>query len=253
MTQIALAWYGWLSGLTQGPALALQGWAGGVELPLVSAVVLGLIGATSPCQLTTNLGALAWASANPGGGRPVVLTLAYVAGKVSVYTLVGGGVILAGLQLQAASIPVVIVARKALGPLMILIGLGLLGLWRFRLGLGQALAHRLRERFKAPGAGGAYLLGVAFSFAFCPTLFWLFFGLTVPLALRSAGGWAFPGLFALGASLPLLAIAGLVAAGAGAAEVVAGGMRRLERPVRVGAAVILLLAGLHDTLVYWAL
>jgi len=253
MTRIALAWYGWLSGLAQGPALALQGWADRVELPLLSAVVLGLIGATSPCQLTTNLGALAWASAKPGGGRPVLLTLAYVAGKMSVYTLVGGGVILAGLQLQAASIPVVIVARKALGPLMILIGLGLLGLWRFRLGLGQVLAHRLRERFKAPGAGGAYLLGVAFSFAFCPTLFWLFFGLTVPLALRSAGGWAFPGLFALGSSLPLLAIAGLVAAGAGAAEVVAGGMRRLGPPVRVGAALILLLAGVHDTLVYWAL
>jgi len=35
--------------------------------------------------------------------------------------------------------------------------------------------------------------------------------------------------------------------------VVAGGMRRLEPPVRVGAALILLLAGVHDTLVYWAL
>ena len=136
---------------------------------------------------------------------------------------------------------------------MILGGLGLLGLWRFRLGLGQVLAHRLRERFKAPGAGGAYLLGVAFSFAFCPTLFWLFFGLTIPLALRSAGGWAFPGLFALGSSLPLLAVAGLVAAGAGAAEVVAGGMRRLEPPARGGAAILLLLAGGHDTLVYRAL
>lgn len=253
MTQILVAWYGWLSGLTQGTALALQGLADGVELPLLSAVVFGLIGATSPCQLTTNLGALAWASAHPGSGRPVALAIAYVAGKVSVYTLVGGAIILAGLQLQAASIPVVIAARRALGPLMILIGLGLLGLWRLRLGLGHALALRLRERFKAPGGGGAYLLGVAFSFAFCPTLFWLFFGLTVPLALRSAGGWTFPGLFALGSSLPLLAIAGLVAAGAGAAEAVAGGMRRLERPIRVGAGAILLLAGVHDTLVYWAL
>ena len=253
MEAIVLAWYSWLSSLTQGSVGALQSVIDRTDVPLLGALLFGLIGATSPCQLTTNLSALAYASAHPGGGRPVALALAYIAGKVSVYTLVGGGVILAGLQLQAASIPVVIVARKALGPLMILVGLGLLGLWRFRLGLGQALAHRLRERFKAPGAGGAYLLGVAFSFAFCPTLFWLFFGLTIPLALRSPGGWAFPGLFALGSSLPLLAIAGLVAAGAGAAEVVAGGMRRLERPVRVGAAVILLLAGIHDTLVYWAL
>jgi hypothetical protein len=47
---------------------------------------------------------------------------------------------------------------------------------------------------KPGGAGRAYLLGLAF----CPTLFWLFFGLTVPLALRSAGGWSFPGLLAAG-------------------------------------------------------
>jgi hypothetical protein len=51
---------------------------------------------------------------------------------------------------------------------------------------------------KPGGAGRAYLLGLAFSLAFCPTLFWLFFGLTVPLALRSAGGWSFPGLLAAG-------------------------------------------------------
>lgn len=134
---------------------------------------------------------------------------------------------------------------------MILIGLGLLGLWRFRFGAGQRLAGRLRERLRLRGAGGAYLLGVAFSFALCPTLFWLFFGLTVPLALRSAGGWTFPGLFALGASLPLLAVASLVTAGVAAADAVAGGLRRLERPLRVAAGAILILAGLHDTLVYW--
>jgi cytochrome c biogenesis protein CcdA len=251
MDRLLIAWYGWLSGLTQGTVVALGGWADRVELPLLGAVAFGLIGATSPCQLTTSLGALAYASAHPGGGRPLGLALAYVAGKITVYSLVGAGVVLAGLQLQAISIPVVIVARRALGPLMILIGLGLLGLWRFRFGAGQRLAWRLREGLGLSGAGGAYLLGVVFSFALCPTLFWLFFGLTVPLALRSAGGWTFPGLFALGASLPLLAATGLVVAGVAAADVVAGGLRRLERPLRIVAGGVLVLAGLHDTLVYW--
>lgn len=251
MDRILVAWYGWLSALTQGAVVTLGGWADHVELPLLGAVIFGLIGAMSPCQLTTSLGALAWASAHPGGGRPFWLALAYVAGKVTVYGLVGAGAVLAGLQLQAASIPVAIVARRALGPLMILIGLSLLGLWRLRVGPGQRLAGRLRQQVALRGAGGAYLLGVVFSFALCPTLFWLFFGLTVPLALRSAGGWSFPGLFALGASLPLLAVAGLVTAGVAGADAVAGGLRRLERPLRVAAGAVLVLAGLHDTLVYW--
>ncbi|MBI4638633.1 MAG: sulfite exporter TauE/SafE family protein [Candidatus Rokubacteria bacterium] len=253
MERLVVAWYAWLSSLTQGGAVALGGWADRIELPPLSAVVFGLIGAASPCQLTTNLSALAYAVARPGGTRPLGLALAYIAGKVTVYSLAGALVVLAGHGLQAASIPVVLVARRALGPLMIVVGLGLLGLWRPRFGAGQRLALRLRERLSGSGPRGAYLLGVAFSFAVCPTLFWLFFGLTVPLALRSPGGWSFPGLFAVGSSLPLLVLVVLAALGAGAADTLAGGMGRIARPLRVGAAVVLLLAGLHDTLVYWAL
>lgn len=253
MEQLVLKWYGWLSALTQGTAFRLQDVTERVEVPVLTAVIFGLIGATAPCQLTTNLSALAWVSAHAGRGRPTTLAIAYIAGKVTVYTLVGGLVILAGLQLPAVSIPVVIVARKALGPLMVLVGLGLLGAHRLRAGFGQEWALWLRDRLGGRGHRGAYLLGVVFSFAFCPTLFWLFFGLTVPLALRSTGGLAFPGLFAVGASLPLLAMTAIVGMGVGTASRFAGGLRRAQRVLRVAAGVVLVLAGLHDTIVYWLL
>jgi cytochrome c biogenesis protein CcdA len=250
---IFLAWYAWLSGLTQGLVVGLQALGDSVAVPAAAAVIFGLIGATSPCQLSTSLGALAYVAARPGRGRAIGLALAYVGGKVTVYGLVGAAVVLAGLQLQTVSIPVVVAARKALGPLMIVVGLALVGLWSPRIALGQRLAERLRSGVTASGAGGAYLLGLAFSLAFCPTLFWLFFGLTVPLALRSAGGWSFPGLFAIGASLPLLAVAALVTVGAGAVGRMLGSTRRLERPLRLAAGFVLLAVGLHDTLLYWAL
>lgn len=253
MEHVILAWYGWLSRLTQGPILALQDQADALSLPLVSAVLFGLIGAISPCQLTTNLGALAYATARPGHAAPFTTVLAYVAGKLTVYSLVGFAVVVIGLQLQSVSIPVVVIARKAVGPLMILIGFVLAGVWRPRVTVGQQLALRLRERLRLRGATGAYLLGITFSFAFCPTLFWLFFGLTVPLALRSVGGWAFPGLFALGSSLPLLGIAAVVGSGFGVAERVLGRLGRFERGARIAAAVMLVIAGLHDTFVYWLL
>ena len=119
MDRIILAWYGWLSGVTQGPVMTLQAWAERLDVPLVTVVLLGVIGATSPCQLTTNLSAVAYASARPAGRQPFLLGLAYVAGKVSVYTLVGALAILAGGRLDTVSIPVVQVARKLLGPLLI--------------------------------------------------------------------------------------------------------------------------------------
>lgn len=253
MSGAFLAWYGWLSGLTQGLVIGLQALGDSVAVPAAAAVIFGLIGATSPCQLSTNLGALAYVTARPGGGKAIGLALAYVAGKVTVYSLVGAGGVLAGLQLQAVSIPVVVTARKALGPLMIVVGLSLVGLWSPRITLGRRLAERLQSGVKVSGGGGAYLLGLAFSLAFCPTLFWLFFGLTVPLALRSAGGWSFPGLFAIGSSLPLLVVATLVTVGAGAVGRVLGSTRRLERPLRLAAGLILVVVGLHDTLLYWAL
>jgi cytochrome c biogenesis protein CcdA len=253
MEQLVLEWYGWLSALTQGTAFRLQDVTERVEVPVLTAVIFGLIGATAPCQLTTNLSALAWVSAHVGRRKPTTLAIAYVAGKVTVYTLAGGLVILAGLQLQAVSVPVVIVARKALGPLMVLVGLGLVGVLRLRAGFGQELALWLRDRLGGHGHRGAYLLGVFFSFALCPTLFWLFFGLTVPLALRSTGGLAFPGLFAVGASLPLLAMTAIVGTGVGTARRFAGGLLRVERVLRVAAGVVLILAGLHDTIVYWLL
>lgn len=252
MTAVFLAWYAWLSGHTQNLVVGLQVLSDSVAIPAAAPVIFGLIGATSPCQLSTNLGALAYVAARPSGSRAIGLALAYVAGKLTVYSLVGAAIVLAGLQLQAVAIPVVVAARKALGPLMIVVGLVLVGLWRPRITLGHRLAERLQRGVKGSGAGGAYLLGLAFSLAFCPTLFWLFFGLTIPLALRSGGGWSFPGLFAIGSSLPLLVVT-LLAGGAGAVGRMLGSTRRIERSLRVVAGVVLLLVGLHDTLLYWAL
>jgi len=253
MEQLVVAWYGWLSSLSQGTVSWLQGWVDHLQIPLITAVLFGLIGATAPCQLTTNLSALAYVSAQAGRGQPLALAAAYVAGKVTVYTLVGALVILAGWELDAMSIPVVVAARKALGPLMLLVGLSMLGAFRLKAGFGQRLALRLQDRLRGGGAGRAYLLGVAFSFAFCPTLFWLFFGLTIPLALRSTGGLAFPAVFAVGASLPLLVVTGAVAGGLGTVGQVAGGLRRLDLVLRTIAGSLLILAGLHDTLIYWLL
>jgi cytochrome c-type biogenesis protein len=251
MEELVLAWYAWLSRLAQPLIAALDGWIAAVPIPGLSAVLFGLIGATSPCQLTTNLSALALSARQPQPGDVVRSALAYAAGKVAVYTLVGGAVIVLGLELQAASIPVVVVARKLLGPLMLGVGLLLMGVVRLRVEFGHRLSHRLSTIRPVQGARGAFFLGVAFSFAFCPTLFWLFFGLTLPLALGDPAGWSFPGLFAVGTSLPLLVGAGGVALGLGAVERVAGKIARLHRAATVAAGIVFVLAGLHDTLVYW--
>lgn len=254
MNSLMTSWYLYLSQFSAWLSAPVNSLAGQVNLPLASALLFGVLGSTAPCQLTTNLSALAYVSRHAStSGQPMRTAAAYVLGKILVYTVVGGLAVSLGLSLNQIAIPVVVAVRKGLGPLLILIGLGFLGVFRLRGGGGAALAAQLRSRLPQQGTWGAFLMGVAFSVAFCPTLFWLFFGLTIPLGLRSPGGWTFPGVFAVGTALPLLAFSALLGAGRGMAESGLVRVKAVGKVVNRVAGGVFVLAGINDTLTYWAL
>ena len=254
MRDLALSWYSLLNTLfatLEGPVRAATFGAGG---SLLTAVLLGLLGAASPCQLSTNASSIAYLVGGIGPrGRSVGWSAAaYVAGKVLVYSAIGVLALLIGRGLQGVAIPTVIVTRKVLGPLMILIGLALIETWRPRLALGHRWSAQLRQYVTGGGAVGAFLLGVAFSFAFCPTLALLFFGFVIPMAAVSAAGPLYPMAFALGTTLPLIFTAGLMVAGAGTPHLT-NRLAVWEPRLRRVAGVIFLFVGLNDTLLYWFL
>jgi sulfite exporter TauE/SafE len=230
ITGLMAQWYVMLSQFSATLAVPVSHLADRVELPLLTVFLFGLVGAVAPCQLTTNLSAMAYVGSRVSDARPWREGLAYVLGKVLVYTLLGAAAVAMGLQLQAAAIPIAVAARKVLGPLMIVIGLGFLGVLRLRGSAGHGVSTWLQTRLPQGGLFRAFLLGVTFSFTFCPTLFWLFFGLTIPLAVRSAGGWAFPALFAVGTALPLLAFTTLLVIGTDLAQ---GFVARVTRSQRL--------------------
>lgn len=253
MRDAVLTWYTILSGFYATVALPLRALGDGLGVPLLSALLFGLIGAAAPCQLTTNAGALAYVARRANDRRAVAGgALAYLAGKALVYTAFGIAVILVGRELSTRLIPIVVVARKVFGPLMLLLGLSFLGLVSLRFSLGQGVADWLAAR-AGGGARGSFLLGSALAFCFCPTHFLLFFGLTIPLALQSPVGVAYPGLFALGTTLPLLGLAALLTGGVAATQPYLAGARRLDAWLRPVAGVVLILAGLNDTVMYWFL
>jgi cytochrome c-type biogenesis protein len=253
MRELILHWYQVLSTLNAAVAEPLSSLADSSGIPLLSALLFGLLGATSPCQLTTNASALAYVARGAGQGPAIARSaVAYLFGKALVYTLLGVAVIVSGQQLAQQSIPVVVAARKTLGPLMLVLGFYLLGLVPLRFSLGHGLADWIEAR-AGPGAAGPFLLGTAFAFAFCPTLFLLFFGLTLPLALSSPLGVVYPGMFAVGTTLPLLGVAGLLTAGVTATKGYVRQAKRVGAWLRRAAALVLVLAGLNDTITYWLL
>ena len=158
MQQLILEYYTWLSSLFNALASPIQGLASSINLPLVSVLLFGLLGTTAPCQLSTNVAALAFLSRGVNDHRRVWgQMLAFIAGKVTVYLLVGGLVVALGLRLSQVGstvIPVVVVARRALGPLLIGVGLLMLGLLSSRLSLGGRFSSWLNEKVTWPRKAG---------------------------------------------------------------------------------------------------
>nr|WP_244944488.1 hypothetical protein [Deinococcus metallilatus] len=90
--------------------------------------------------------------------------------------------------------------------------------------------------------------------AFCPTLFLLYFGLTLPLALTAPLGALYPAAFALGMTLPLLVlVAFLPRATASGRPPYVGALQRGHRHATPVAGAVFVLAGLYDSFVYWLL
>lgn len=251
--QAILDWYVFLSSFSGQVTARTLAFDQMVGIPLVTAVLLGLTGAAAPCQLTTSLGAFAVLGRSQperGRWRGVV---AYLSGKALVYTALGLLALAVGAGLSHVSIPVFVAARKALGPLMVVVGLLLAGVLRLHWAPGFKAASRLQGVVRRRADGSPFLLGVAFGFSFCPTLFGLFFGFLIPLALSRPDGVLYPALFALGTALPLLLALGLLSLGGGSLRRYTGQIGRGQRVLAVAGGLLLVVVGLHDTAVYWLL
>jgi len=255
MRDLILQYYTLLSGIFNAVSAPIRALIDTVNLPLVSALLLGLLGATAPCQLSTNVAALAFLTRGIQDARRVWgQTLAFVAGKVTIYMVVGGFIVVLGLQIDQiteAAIPVVIAARRGIGPLLIIVGLFMIGALTFRRSIGDRISSWLYAKLgRRQGIIPAYMLGATFAFTFCPTLFWLFFGLTVPLAITSPGGIVFPGVFALGTTLPIVALSFFALRAASTGQF----LKRIKIAnvwIQRAAGVIFILVGIHEIVLYW--
>lgn len=245
-------WYILISKLNSLLSPTMAGLSRSVDIPVLTALLLGLLGSTAPCQLSTNAGALGLVAQKVENKKATLsAAVAFTLGKVLVYFLLGSVTILLGVRLNQTAIPVVKTVRLALGPLMLVLGLYLLGWLKFNVSLGQSIEHRFSRLIPKSGNLREFWLGVIFSFAFCPTLFWLFFGMVIPLGLSTRGGILLPGIFALGTAIPLLVLSVLLAYGAGKAGTYLRSFHKVNRLAQKFGGVLFLLAGINDIIAYW--
>src|SRR5690625_1955551 len=218
------------------------------HLPLLFAFFLGVVGAVAPCQLTSNISAITiYGNKSLVDKVPWLHVLFFVLGKIIVYSILGMIIWLLGKEVYGSLAQFMPMIRKAIGPLLIVIGLFMMGLFN-RINTWRIF--NLPTKIFKDSYLGSFLMGVSFTLAFCPTMFVLFILSLMPVVLSTSYGVILPAVFGIGTSLPLLLVVFLIWY-FGASGAILKRSRKIGAITQKLAGVLLIIIGIFDTLTYW--
>jgi cytochrome c-type biogenesis protein len=220
------------------------------EIPWLAAFALGLLTAVSPCPLATNITATAYIAKGFTQKRHVLWSgILYTTGRALSYTIIGLVVYFGASKFHVARF-FQGNGEKVLAPILIIIGLIMLGVIKLNF-LGKInITDKISERFKNHGLTGALLLGILFALAFCPYSGALYFGMLLPMTVASPDGLYLPIIFALGTGLPVLLFTYLIAFSMEKVGRYFKAIQRLEKTMRYVAGAVFLLTGIYYTLIF---
>lgn len=183
------------------------------HIPAITAFLLGLLTAISPCPLATNITAIGFISKDIGNRNKIFLGgLLYTLGRVVAYTVLG--VILISILKEGSSMFSLQKGISKYGEILIapvLIFVGVFMLFGDRLNLPKFGFSGTGKAEKLKGNLGSLLLGVLFALAFCPTSGLFYFGMLIPMSAAEPGGYLLPIVYAVATGLPVILVAWILA------------------------------------------
>lgn len=218
----------------------------GGSIPLISAFLIGVLVSVSPCPLATNVTAIAYISRR-AADRKYAVTAAtlYTLGRMFSYSVIGILIIMVGLGVVGIASFLQDIGEQWLGPLLILVGLLLLVADKLSFGKGSGKLHDLGGKVADRGVIGGFFLGALFAMAFCPFSAILFFGVLIPLALKSTAGALLPPVFAIGTGLPVLVLGILLSFGVSRISSWVNAINRIQPAIRIAVSVIFIGVGIY--------
>jgi cytochrome c-type biogenesis protein len=218
------------------------------QYSIITALVLGLMTAISPCPLATNISAIGYISRDIDGRRQVFISgLIYTLGRAISYT--GLAVI---LYFGASRMNIARLfqgwGEKLLGPLLIIIGLFMLDILKIRFPGFSGLTEKIGKKGKL-NYWSALLLGMLFAMAFCPYSGVLYFTMLIPITIASPEGLYLPVVFAVATGLPVIIFAWLIAFTIGSVGKLYNQIKTFELWFRRVVAVLFIGIGLYYLIV----
>jgi cytochrome c-type biogenesis protein len=178
--------------------------------PVLSALLLGLMTAISPCPMATNITAIGFISKDLENRKRVFLNgLIYTLGRTFAYTLLAVILVLSADQFKISGV-FQQYGQKIIGPLLVIIGIFMLGVIKLNFPAFNNLSQKISNRSKH-SYWSIFLLGVIFALAFCPYSGVLYFGMLIPLTINSASGLYLPIVFAIATGIPVIIFAWVIA------------------------------------------
>jgi len=222
----------------------------GLFVALGTALWLGILTSISPCPLASNIAAISFVGRSVGSPRRVLIAgLLYSLGRALTYVLVGVLVVSSVLSLPSVSFFLQQRMNQVLGPLLILIGVGIMGWVRLPVP-SWSWSQTLQQRTARSGLAGAGLLGVLFALSFCPVSAGLFFGALIPLAVNAHSRVVVPAIYGLGTGIPVIVFAVLLVLGAQGIGRAFSALTKIERAARPITGGVFILAGLYLTVTH---
>lgn len=215
--------------------------------PALTAFLLGLLTALSPCPLATNIAAIGFIGKDIEDRKRIFRNgLLYTLGRILSYTLLGVILILVlkeGASMFGIQKTIGTWGELLLGPLLLVIGLFML--LGDRINLPQFGFKGNAEGLAKKGGWGALLIGILFAMAFCPTSGVLYFGMLIPISATATAGYLLPVIFAIATSIPVLAVAWILAFSMQKMGNFYGKMQKIQKWMKHIVGILFLLVGIY--------
>ena len=215
--------------------------------PALTAFLLGLLTALSPCPLATNIAAIGFIGKDIEDRKRIFRNgLLYTLGRILSYTLLGVILILVlkeGASMYGIQKTIGTWGELLLGPLLLVIGLFML--LGDRINLPQFGFKGNAEGLAKKGGWGALLIGILFAMAFCPTSSVFYFGMLIPMSATATAGYLLPVIFAIATSIPVLAVAWILAFSVQKMGNFYGKMQKIQKWMKHIVGILFLLVGIY--------
>ncbi|MDD1658240.1 MAG: aromatic aminobenezylarsenical efflux permease ArsG family transporter [Methanomicrobiales archaeon] len=225
---------------------------GTTGIPLVAAFFIGLAMAFAPCPLATNITAIAYISRKIGNARHTLLVgTLYSLGRMAAYIGLAALIVYCGLNIQAISSFLREYGEMLIGPFLVIMGILMLEIVEIPLPKGNSWLQHLEIFLGEQGYAGGFLLGVIFALAFCPFSAVLFFGMLIPLALKTGDALLVPAVFSIATALPVLIISLVLAQGVNRVSGMMSTAQKMEKWTKWAVAAVFIVVGTYYIIIIY--